>query len=264
MARLSSLPSIATNQDSDDFTQSKESTMVISRREFWNRLSTTCTVATILSAAVLTGKPLVVRAACLYGDTSSDCIGVYKVPMDEEFMPFMDTPEKLKTFAPDIRWVPQTVPPKSYGDALKLMREMRGKCEALNDIVLKGELEEAGVNLLDIIPKVTVSGRVILTTLQAAAQQQQRQQDGEQPLQKASGNKARPRWPLENISMKSYRAETAHTELLATLGQCDVLIGQARSGQLGALTLAQIHILADIREALEQFDEMLRAIPETV
>ncbi len=248
--------------------EDNKSVTMLSRRDSWNRLTVGLITATIIST-VGTGKPLQGRAACLYGDTSPDCIGVYKVHIDDEFLPFMDTPEKLKSFAPDVRWVQPTPYPKSYQEAVTMIKDMRAQCEGLNDIVLKGELEEAGVSLLDIIPKVTVSGRVILETLQRLSQ------NAEQPAATATAStstlvtttsKARERLrrPLDNASMKSYRAESAHVELLATLGQCDVLIGQARAGQLGALTLAQIHILADIREALEHFDEMLRAIPETV
>lgn len=45
------------------------------------------------------------EAACLSGDIREECIGVYKMPMDDEALSYVDTPEKLKRFAPDLNWV---------------------------------------------------------------------------------------------------------------------------------------------------------------
>jgi hypothetical protein len=173
------------------------------------------------------------------GDTSPDCIGVYKMPMDDGALPFVETPEKLRMNAPDIRWVAPVKYPKTYKSAREELNPLRERCTGLNDIVLKGDLTEAGTELLGILPRLTVAGRVVVQSLSEA--------------KSVNG---------VDLSMKAYRAEVAHTELLNKLGQCDILIGQAISGQLGAMAPAQLHILSDLREAGALFDEFLRSIPD--
>lgn len=179
------------------------------------------------------------HAACLMGDTSPDCIGVYKVPMDDTALPFIDTPEKLRRNAPDVRWVAPVEYPKTYTNARDELNTLRQRCMGLNDIVLKGDLTKAGTELLAILPRLTVAGRVVVRSLGEA-----KSKNG------------------VDLSMKAYRAEVAHTELLNMLGQCDILIGQAISGQLGVMAPAQLHILSDLREADALFDEFLRSIPD--
>ena len=179
------------------------------------------------------------HAACLMGDTSEDCIGMYKMPLDDEVLPFVDTAEKLTKFAPGIRWVPPVEYPKSYLDARTEMLSLRDSVSSLSDVVLKGKLVEAGSLLLGIIPRVTVTGRVMI-----------------QVLEETKGRK-------EDLSLRAMRLASAHTELLGILGQCDVIFGQALSGQLGSTTFAQIQILSELREANAVFDELIRAFPES-
>ena len=178
------------------------------------------------------------RAACLMGDTSPDCIGVYKMPMDDSALNYVDTPEKLLRYAPDVRWVPPVQYPKSYAQAKTELESLQTQCAALDDAVLKGNLTEVGMKLLGIVPRLTVDGRVVIRTLNDAKQ--------------TNG---------VDLSMKAYRAESAHNELLNKLGQCDILIGQAIKGQLGAPAPAQLQILSDIKEANALFDEFLKCIP---
>jgi hypothetical protein len=54
---------------------------------------------------LLTMKPAKSNAACLPGDIRSECIGVYKMPLDDASLPYVETPEQLKKFAPDLNWV---------------------------------------------------------------------------------------------------------------------------------------------------------------
>ena len=179
------------------------------------------------------------QAACLMGDTSPDCIGIYKLPMDDAAMAYIDTPEKLRKNAPDLRWVPPVEYPKSYKDARAELNSLRQRCVGLGDVVLKGNLTEAGIELLGIFPRVTVAGRVAIRDIREAPSSQG-----------------------DDMSMKAYRAEVAHTELLSRLQQSDLLMGQAIAGQLGASAPAQIQILSEIREANAFFDELVQILPE--
>jgi len=179
------------------------------------------------------------NAACLMGDTSPDCIGMYKMPMDDSALSYVDTPEKLAKNAPDVRWVPPVQYPKSYAEAKTELASLQKRCTALDSAVLRGNLTEVGIEILGIVPRLTVDGRVVIQTLNRA-----KAIDG------------------VDLSMKAYRAESAHAELLNKLGQCDVLIGQAISGQLGAPAPAQIQILSDVKEANSLFDEFMKSIPD--
>jgi hypothetical protein len=189
--------------------------------------------------AVVEMAPAIAQAACLMGDTSEDCIGMYKMPLDDEALPYVDTAETLAKFAPGIRWVPPVEYPKSYNDAKKEMISLRDSVSSLNEIVLKGNLVEAGSLLLGIVPRLTVSGRVMIQT-----------------LEETKGKK-------DDLSMRALRLQAAHTDLLGKLGECDIIIGQALSGQLGSTTFAQIQILSELKDADALFDELIRAIPES-
>lgn len=194
----------------------------------------------------LLGQPSnVANAACLSGDTSADCIGVYKMPIDDAALPYVETPEKLARYAPDIRWVPPVSYPSGYKEALAELCDLRERCKLLDSLVLGGKLESAGVEILGIMPRVTVAGQVVVAAL----------------LEKGISQKKGGGGNEGDLSMRAYRAEVAMTELLTRLGQCDIEIGQGLRGDLGALTPAQIQILSTVREANTAFEEFLKAIP---
>ena len=192
-----------------------------------------------ISGGIAVMAPAISHAACLMGDTSEDCIGIYKMPLDDEVLPYVDTAEKLNKFAPGIRWVPPVEYPKSYRDARTEMLSLRDSASNLKEIVIKGLFVDAGSRLLSLIPRVTVAGRVMIQTLEAT------------------------KGTNEDLSMRALRLEAAHTELLGKLGQCDIIVGQALSGQLGSTTFAQIQILGELQEADVLFDELIRAIPDS-
>jgi len=181
------------------------------------------------------------NAACLPGDTSADCIGVYKVPLDTNIDEYVSTPEKLKLFAPDLRYVPPVVPPESYKDSIKeLIAIYKENIEEKGDrrlrtTILGGNLTEVGVIILGIMPRVTVAGRVVLEELE------------------------------ESSSSSLYRAEVAMEEISIGLGQIDVEILQAIKGQLGLITVAQLSILENLKEVEAAYSDLLKVIaPDTV
>lgn len=82
------------------------------RRETIKKLFSTTMMASGMAYILGSGsKPT--NAACLPGDVSPDCIGVYKLPLDDAVTSYIDTPEHLAKHAPDMRWVPLTEYPKS-------------------------------------------------------------------------------------------------------------------------------------------------------
>jgi hypothetical protein len=223
-------------QDAMLGTDYKEQTIPSRRRQILQRI-----VAGAITTSLIPQShyySAIAHAACLYGDTSIDCIGVYKMPMDDEARKYTTDPEILKRFAPDLRWVPPVQYPKTYKEARTELALLQMKCLTLEETTIKGNLTDVGVQVLEIIPRVTVCGQVLIRALSS-------EEEG-------------------SSSMKGYRAEVAHSELLGRLGQCDVLIGQALKGQMGAMAPAQIQILSEIREANSFYDDLMRAIPETV
>ena len=57
------------------------------------------------TTALLTFNPNSANAACLPGDIRSECIGIYKLPLDDGVLKYVETEEMLKKFAPDLNWV---------------------------------------------------------------------------------------------------------------------------------------------------------------
>ena len=202
--------------------------------------SVSATAATISTA----------NAACLPGDQSPDCIGIYKVPIDDRIGDYVGTPEKLKTYAPDMRWVPMPTYPKTYTDAMSSLKHGRERCAELPELVRTGKLEKAGVEILGVTPNVTVAGTVVLKELPGS--------------ETYSGDGAASDKVSKEMSLRGYRAEVALSELEIALGQCDIILGQGMRGELGAPAPAQLQVLEAVKAINEAYDEVLRALPDTV
>lgn len=203
-----------------------------SRRKALTNISKSILGLSVITFATI-NTPKQSHAACLPGDTSIDCIGVYKVPIDNNIKNMVGTPEQLAKYAPDLRYVPPIESPKNYKEAKEEILSLKDDVYGLTSLVSKGDLTSAGVEILRIVPRITVAGRAVILSLGSD----------------------------EKFSMKAYRSDVAHTELLASLGSVDVMIGQSMAGQLGSITAAQIQILEELRNANESYDELVKAIP---
>lgn len=167
----------------------------------------------------------VAHAACLPGDDSVECIGVYKVPVDS-------SRDLLKEYAPQLNYdgdEPSAARPQSYQGALGVLSKQRLAANDITEAVTAGRLEEAGVKVLKVLPKLTLAGRVIVSSF-----------NGEGVVE----------------GLRRSKIERQLQELEALWGQLDVSIGQGLRGQLGVSAAAQIRILDELKEcaiALEDF-----------
>jgi hypothetical protein len=182
------------------------------------------------------------NAACLPGDLSTDCIGVYKVPIDDASLKYFGTPEALKRFAPDLRYVPPIVSPDSYAQAWDILQTQRLAADDIQQVVSAGRLEEAGIKVLNLVPKVTSSGRVVMNTIENELTKQQ-QQDG------GSGGVIR--------EMRINRLQEQFSMVVALWGELDVTIGQGLRGDMGVSAVAQLQILSSLRDAIAALDDFL-------
>lgn len=216
----------------------------------------------LASVATALGPIQPSQAACLPGDKNVDCIGVYKVPVDDRVLPYVQSPEVLKTYAPDVRWVPPVEYPKSYGEAITNLAESKNEFEkAFIESIRRGKLEDAGVELLDITPKVTVAGRVIVSELSGKPRKSNDWSSSSDSPSDIDGGGSRGGGGGD-LSMKGLRAEVVLSELVVALGQVDILLGQGINGQLGSITAAQIQILSSCTEINDLFLDLLNIIPK--
>jgi hypothetical protein len=197
------------------------------------KLLTACCVA-IGGGVMGSGRA---NAACLPGDLSPDCIGVYKVPINDNIRNMVSTKESLKKYAPDLNFVPPIQSPKSSEDALEALLAQRKAADDILGVVASGRLEEAGIKVLNLIPRLTVSGRLLVQTApvdptESPVIQELRQQQ------------------LVNLFEK---AEVAWKNV-------DILIGQGLRGDLGVSAVAQLQILSELREATAAFDDFATAV----
>jgi hypothetical protein len=178
------------------------------------------------------------NAACLPGDLSPECIGVYKIPLeDARNSRTLNSPEALKKNAPDVNFVKPVAMPKSALEAKEILKTERAAADDIQNVVMVGKLEEAGIKVLNLIPKVTAASQVI-----------QEQVQEKYPMDASGANQMR------NMKLNQQRQE-----LITVWSQIDVEIGQALRGQMG-ITLAQIDLLKSIREGISIFDEFLVAV----
>jgi hypothetical protein len=178
------------------------------------------------------------EAACLPGDLSKECIGVYKVPIDENILPYVGTPEALKKWAPDLKYVPPIQPPSSFSAALEMLETQRIAADDIQQVVLEGRLEEAGIKVLNLMPKVTSSGKLIVFIIERGL----------------DANKS----PIDELKLT--RIQDQLNMVIGLWGECDVEIGQGLRGQMGNSAVAQLQILPSLREATAALDDFMASI----
>lgn len=203
-----------------------------------------------ISAALVVGAPSVANAACLQGDLRPVCIGIYKVPIDDNILPYVSTPEKLHEFAPDLKYVPPIEYPKSFESAMAILRAQRTAADEIKQHVFAGRLEEAGIKVLGLIPQVTTSSRRVFYDLQAKIRNKGI----------VAGNRV-DRIPTDSeTTVEEMAIELAENQMnivTGCWGDCDITIGQGIRGELGAVTVAQLTILESVRDASCALDDYL-------
>jgi len=206
-------------------------------------------------------SPQITQAACLQGDSSTECIGVYKVPIDERILPYISTPEALSKFAPDIHWVPPITPPSNIPMAWDQWNIQRMNIlQELIPSVQQGRLEEAGINLLKILPILTVILTMILDDAIVQVYKNQEQPEQEQAVTDGDGRggggedgtRSSPS-PLTTLITDKLEIQCALA--LGLWGETDIMIGQALRGELGVSAVAQFMILKQLQEALCALDD---------
>lgn len=178
------------------------------------------------------------QAACLPGDLSKECIGVYKIPIDDRILPYVSTPEALQRFAPDLKYVPPLVAPTSVALAWEIMETQRLAVNDIQQVVQEGRLEEAGIKVLNLVPKVTQSGRVIIDDC------------FQRILQSIATTSV-----VKEMTMN--RLESQWEMVLGLWGETDVMIGQALKGDMGVSAVAQIYLLKQIKDSTAAMDDFI-------
>eukprot|EP00977_Amphora_coffeiformis_P007340 scaffold1588_cov222-Amphora_coffeaeformis.AAC.12 len=150
------------------------------------------------------------------------------------------TKEALERNAPGLNYVPPIAIPKSMADAQQVLQAQRVAADDIKNVVSAGRLEEAGIKVLNLVPKVTAAGRVVVDTVA-------------QTTTFSNGAKE-----VQLMQLQSKLDDT-----LGYFGQVDVSIGQGLRGELGVVTAAQLQILADLKDAIIAFDDFLQQIPKS-
>lgn len=202
----------------------------VQRRCFLSRTAATVGIATTLVDEA--------QAACMPGDLTPDCIGVYKLPyLDSKDSSWINDKETMEMFAPDVRFVKTDALPETIDLAKQQLKIQRSQIKKVRDVVFKGDLQEAGVQILNIIPKVNASGLKISNWLSGRTNFD------------------------DDESEKIFNTfDASLEELLAQWNSVDVEIGQALRGQRGVTAVAQIEILADLKEVATAFDDFLKLV----
>lgn len=158
--------------------------------------------------------------------------------MDDAVSGMVGTKEALERNAPGLNYVPPVPVPKSAADARLVLEAQRQAADDIRAVVAAGRLEEAGIKVLNLVPKVTAAGRVVVDTVA----QTTTFSDGVKEVQ-------------------LLRLQSKLDETLGNFGQVDVDIGQGLRGEMGVVTAAQLQILADLKDAMMAFDDFLTQIP---
>jgi hypothetical protein len=160
-------------------------------------------------------------ATCISGDASPDCIGVYKEPIPSAGETG-DLRMSYGVFRPGRPAVVVTTP-KSFDEAVGMLKDQRLAMDDIERLVIAGKLEDAGVQLLRVLPKITVAGRFVVASVQLEAPQ---------------------------ISVTLEQAEKL-------AGSVDVKISQGLRGRMGVSAVAQLTILSELSETKAVLDRLI-------
>jgi hypothetical protein len=177
-------------------------------------------------------------AACLPGDLSPSCIGVYKVPMDESINDMISTKEALQKYAPTLNYVPpvpRLTTPKSARDAILAQRQA---ADDIVTVVSAGRLEEAGIKVLNLIPRVTVAGRILVENV---------------PVDLLASSSS-------VVSLRRQQLQNGLDAAIVAWNDVDILIGQGIRGDLGVSAVAQIRILSELQDAIAGLDDFMAMV----
>ena len=175
------------------------------------------------------------NAACLPGDLTPSCIGVYKVPIDDNIKQMVATKEALQKYAPGINFVPPIPSPTSFRSAYEALLTQRLAADDIVNVVSAGRLEEAGIKVLNLIPRLTVSGRVLVNYETSTTKSTQ-----------------------ESIQQQYLQNLLETTEV--AWKNVDIMIGQGIRGDMGVSAVAQLQILSEMREAIASLDEFVENV----
>mmetsp|Transcript_16428 Transcript_16428/g.38031 ORF Transcript_16428/g.38031 Transcript_16428/m.38031 type:complete len:312 (-) Transcript_16428:556-1491(-) len=231
-----------------------------SRRRFFSRSAAAV-------AAALVSAPSDASAACLQGDTRPVCIGIYKVPLDENILPYISTPEQLHKFAPDLNYVPPIEYPTSFESAMSVLKTQRLAADEIRKHVMAGKLEEAGVGVLGLIPQVTSSCKRVFADLETTIRTRGLVSGGKSGVVTASASSNDDLSGGVDVvdddevtvveALAIEMAEDQMNYVTGYWGDCDITIGQGIRGELGQLTVAQLAILSSLRDATCALDDFL-------
>jgi hypothetical protein len=226
-----------------DDENTNENNKVSSRRQLFQQSAAAAT-------AVIVASPSDANAACLQGDLRSVCIGIYKVPLDDNILPYISTPEQLHKFAPDLHYVPPIEYPKSFESAIAILQAQRAAADEIKQHVMAGKLEEAGIQVLGLIPQVNSGCRRVFSDLEDMIRTK-----GIVAGKPKTGIPSESETTAEMMAIEM--AEDQMNYVNGYWGDCDITIGQGIRGELGRLTVAQLTILASLRDATCALDDFL-------
>eukprot|EP00587_Corethron_hystrix_P000715 CAMPEP_0113297490 /NCGR_PEP_ID=MMETSP0010_2-20120614/328_1 /TAXON_ID=216773 ORGANISM="Corethron hystrix, Strain 308" /NCGR_SAMPLE_ID=MMETSP0010_2 /ASSEMBLY_ACC=CAM_ASM_000155 /LENGTH=240 /DNA_ID=CAMNT_0000150383 /DNA_START=177 /DNA_END=899 /DNA_ORIENTATION=+ /assembly_acc=CAM_ASM_000155 len=197
-----------------------------------------CTTDQISNFGAMKDNNKIAQAACLPGDLSKECIGVYKVPLSDAVeSEWLTNKETLYTYAPDIRYIDvqkQVKQPETIAEAKKQLKSERVKIKFIREYVLDGELEEAGLLILSLIPTVTSAALKIQNYVEDKTSE-------------------------EYQAQKELRKfQTSYEILLAEWSGIDIELGMAIRGQRGVTAVAQIEVLEYLKEATVALDDFIK------
>ena len=235
---------------------------------------------------VLTTASSSVNAACLQGDLRKECIGVYKVPIDDAIKSYISTPEALTKFAPDLKFVDpiEYSPPTSYNEAIAILKQQQYIANnEIKQYIAEGKLELAGQKVLYALPKITVSGRYIKdelesrirnnpsstpstststsTSIESSESSSESSESSTTLSESSESSESSTTSSSSSMSvideLKIDRIEDQFNLMIGYWGGIDIEIGQGLRGDLGVSAVAQLLILETLRDVTCALDDFL-------
>lgn len=147
----------------------------------------------------------------------------------------------FKTYEPEIRYIPPIATieaPPNAKTALERLENQRQIADDIKQVVLAGNLEESGIKVLPLLPVINSSGKFIVHRIELV-------------LLNSNPNSS----TIDDLKVSKLTDDL--NLALGLWGECDVVIGQGLRGKLGVTTVAQLQILASLKDASCAYDDFL-------
>eukprot|EP00553_Chaetoceros_curvisetus_P007208 CAMPEP_0204615972 /NCGR_PEP_ID=MMETSP0717-20131115/3323_1 /ASSEMBLY_ACC=CAM_ASM_000666 /TAXON_ID=230516 /ORGANISM="Chaetoceros curvisetus" /LENGTH=182 /DNA_ID=CAMNT_0051629041 /DNA_START=150 /DNA_END=698 /DNA_ORIENTATION=- len=146
----------------------------------------------------------------------------------------------------------------TYGDAIDILHAQRIACDNIEDVITRGDLNEAGFKLMQVSSQTRMGGKIILDEWQMQGIPLQTMNVNTNRNDNALGTSVSNTSTNKSVdTLRLLKAQKKFGALMDTCDECTVQVENALRGKLGTSAVAQIKLLTVLNDARSAFDDFI-------